>query len=89
MLLNHARDSGAEVVGEGYVPLGSQNVGPVVQEIVRSGRLAEMRGLMEWSRRVMLCARAHAQDQLNSLHVAAEYGVAPGPQAPRIIQARF
>jgi len=54
-----------------------------------SGRLAEMRELMEWSRRVMLCARAHAQDQLNSLHVAAEYGVAPAPQAPRIIQARF
>jgi hypothetical protein len=36
--------------------------------------LAEAATLVEWSRRVMLCARAHAIDRLHNLHVAAVYG---------------
>jgi len=53
------------------------------------GRLAQAWELVEWSRRVVLCARSHAQRQLKSLHVAAEYGEPSPPQASRLIQARF
>lgn len=52
-------------------------------------RLAEAGELMEWSRRVVICARAHAQDRLNGLHVAGQYGDPPRPQVPQLIQTRF
>src|SRR5712691_10625150 len=65
-----------------------------LQEELRQGacsrtRLAEARELVEWSRRVVLCARTHAQDQLNSLYAAAEYDFPVPSQASRIIQASF
>jgi hypothetical protein len=52
-------------------------------------KLAEVHNLLEWSRRVVLCARSHAQDSLNSLHVAGQYGHALPPQLPQLIQTRF
>ncbi|MBZ5727988.1 MAG: hypothetical protein LAP87_23720 [Acidobacteriia bacterium] len=56
---------------------------------IGEARLAEMRELVEWSRTVVLCARAHLGDQLDSAHVAEEYGMPRVPAGPRIVQARF
>ena len=54
-----------------------------------AARLSEVRELVEWSRIVVLCARAHLLDQLNSLHVAGEYEL-PVPQPPHcIVEASF
>jgi hypothetical protein len=52
-------------------------------------RLAEVRGLVEWSRRVVLCARAHARDRLRRLQVAVEYEAPSSPRAPGIRQRSF
>ncbi len=45
---------------------------------VTEARLAEVRDLVEWSRRVVVCARAHAQSRLDSMRdsvcVAQAYG---------------
>ena len=49
--------------------------------------LAEVRELMEWSRLVVLCARAHLQDRLNSLHVARKYEPPVPGHAHRIVAA--
>jgi len=61
-------------------------------------QLAQVRDLVEWSRGVALCARQHAQDRLNSLLIAAEYGNPPSSTisgadsqsaAPRLVSALF
>jgi hypothetical protein len=52
-------------------------------------RLAAAAELVEWSRRVVICARAHAQDRLNNLHVAEQYGDSLPPEVPQLIQTRF
>ena len=58
-----------------------------------AGRLAEVRELVEWSRTVVMCERAHLQNQLNrmrsELHVAGEYGLPATPHTPRIVAASF
>jgi hypothetical protein len=51
--------------------------------------LAEVRELMEWSRMVVLCARAHLQDRVNSLHVAREYEISVPPCTHRLVSASF
>ena len=51
--------------------------------------LAEVRGLMEWSAMVVLCARAHLQDRLNGLHVAREYEIPVPVPTRRIVEASF
>jgi len=51
-----------------------------------SRQLEEVRRLMDWCRGVALCTRLHAQDRLNSLLVAAEYGNPPSSPARRIVQ---
>ena len=51
--------------------------------------LAEVRELMEWSRMVVLCARAHLQDRVNSLHVAREYEIPVPPRTHRLVSASF
>jgi hypothetical protein len=63
-------------------------------EDLRSGslsetRLREVRELVEWSRVVILCARAHLLDQINSLHVAGEYELPVPEPAPRLVEATF
>jgi hypothetical protein len=58
-----------------------------------AARLAEVRELVEWSRVVVLCDRAHIQNQLNNLqgglHVAEEYELSAAASAPRIVAASF
>lgn len=51
--------------------------------------LAEVRELTEWSRMVVLCARAHLQDQLNGMHVAREYEIPIPPRMHRLVSASF
>ena len=51
--------------------------------------LVEVRELMEWSRVVVLCARAHLQDRLNSLHVAREYEIPVPVRTHRLVSASF
>jgi hypothetical protein len=55
--------------------------------------LAEVREFVEWSRTVVLCERAHLQDQLNrlqrELYRAGEYGMPAPPDGPCIVAARF
>jgi len=52
-------------------------------------RLKEVRELVEWSRMVVVCARAHLQDRLNSLHVAREYEVLVQSREHRLVSASF
>ncbi len=56
-------------------------------------RLEELRELVEWSRTVVMCERAHLQNKLNrmqsELRVAGEYGQPASPQAHRIVTASF
>jgi hypothetical protein len=52
-------------------------------------RLSEVRELVEWSRTVVLCARAHLLDRLNSLHIAGEYEAGVPPPTRRLVEARF
>ena len=58
-----------------------------------AARLAEVRELVEWSRTVVLCERAHLRNRLNrmqsELHVAGEYGMPASPRTPRIVAASF
>jgi hypothetical protein len=44
-----------------------------------AARMAEARDFLDWARRVVLCARAQAQNQLNAIHVAKQYGPDPSP----------
>jgi hypothetical protein len=37
-------------------------------------RMAEARKFLDWARRVALCARAQAQNRLNTIHAARQYG---------------
>jgi hypothetical protein len=52
-------------------------------------RLKEVREMVEWSRTVVLCARAHLQKRLNSLHVAREYEIPVPRRAHRLVSASF
>ena len=54
-----------------------------------AARLFEVRELVEWSRIVVLCERAHLRDQLNSLHVAGEYEHPVPPPTHCIVEASF
>jgi hypothetical protein len=51
--------------------------------------LFEVRELTEWSRMVVLCARARLQNHLNSLHVAREYEIELPARSQRIVSASF
>ncbi len=73
--------------------LWSQCVAGLAEDL-RSGslnetRLKEVRELVEWSRVVILCARAHLLDQINSLHVAGEYELPVAQPAHRLVEASF
>jgi hypothetical protein len=58
-----------------------------------AARLAEVHELVEWSRTVVLCERAHLQSKLNrmqsELRVTSEYGIPASPRTPRIVAASF
>lgn len=42
-------------------------------------RMAEAGELLAWARRVAWCARAHAQNRLDTIHAAKQYGLEPSP----------
>jgi hypothetical protein len=56
-------------------------------------RLAEVHELVEWSRTVVLCERAHLRSKLNrtqsELRVTGEYGIPASPRTPRLVTASF
>jgi hypothetical protein len=58
-------------------------------QTLSAARLKEVGELVEWSRTVALCSRAHLQDQLNGLHVAREYAFAVPSPDRRIVVASF
>ena len=57
--------------------LWHEYVAGILEELHRGtctqARMAEAGELVEWSRGVVLCERAHAQSQLNTVWVAAQY----------------
>ena len=65
----------AQLLWDGYAALLRQEM---PKGSITEARLAEVRELVEWSRRVVLCARAHAQSRLDSMRdsmrVAQTYG---------------
>ena len=50
--------------------------------------LAEAANLVEWSRPILMSARAHAAERLRALHVAGAYG-ARGVSGHALVRARF
>jgi hypothetical protein len=91
---NHSESRIREAVASGEFQRAQQLWNAYVfqlQEQLRCGsfsalQLGQVRDLVEWSRSVALCARQHAQDRINSLLVAAEYGNPPASPARRIVQ---
>ncbi len=77
----------AQLLWNGYAALLREEM---PKGSVTAARLAEMRDLVEWSRRSVLCFRAHTQSRLDSMrdsvHVAQTYG-SPGSRQAAIIQA--
>jgi hypothetical protein len=41
--------------------------------------MAEAGELLDWAKRFALCAQAHAQKRLNTIHAARQYGPEPIP----------
>ena len=65
-----------------------------LEQEMHGGRLSktdmqEAGKLVAWSRDVVLCADAHAQEYLNRLNVAGEYTNPPAPQTPRFVQVSW
>jgi hypothetical protein len=54
-----------------------------------AARLAEVRGLVEWTRSVVLCAHSHSRARLNQLQAAAKYDQPAPSQASRLLQRTF
>jgi hypothetical protein len=52
-------------------------------------KLTEVRELMEWSRTAALCARAHLQLRLNSLHITRKYELPFSRRAHGIVEVSF
>jgi hypothetical protein len=76
----------AQLLWDGYAALLRQEL---PKGSVTAARMAEMRELVEWSRRAVLCFRSHAQKRLdamrNSMRVAQAYG---GPRSQRTARVR-
>jgi RNase P/RNase MRP subunit p30 len=79
----------AQLLWNGYAALLRQEL---PNGSVTEARLAEVRELVEWSRRVVLCARAHTQSRLDSMRdsmrVAQTYG-RPRSQPAATIQTNL
>jgi hypothetical protein len=76
----------AQLLWNGYAALLRQELS---KGCVTAARLAEVRELVEWSRRMVLCAHAHAQGRLDSMRdsmcVARTYG-RPGSQPAALVE---
>jgi len=81
---NHIRRAVASGEYQNALRLWDDYAAGIRQEICHgtctAARMAEAREFLEWARRVVLCARAQAQNQLNAIHVAKQYG--PPPSRP-------
>ena len=75
----------AQLLWDGYAALLCEELR---HGSVPEARLAEARELVEWTRRVVMCARAHAQSRLDSMLVAQTY-VHPGSRQAGIIQTNL
>ncbi len=55
----------------------------ILEEIDRGtctpARMSEAREFLDWTKRVALCARAQAQQRLDAIHAAKQYGPQPSP----------
>jgi hypothetical protein len=75
----------AQLLWDGYAAVLRQEM---PKGSVTAARLAEMRELVEWSRRVVLCFRSHTQSRLDSMRggmrAAQAYGGLPSQRAVRI-----
>jgi predicted protein tyrosine phosphatase len=77
--------------------LWNECVGGLAEDVINrrltEARLSDVRELVEWSRIVVLCERAHLQDQLNrlqtELHVAEGYELGVPQPACRLVEASF
>jgi hypothetical protein len=62
--------------------------GGILDEIRRGNctraRMAEAGELLAWAKRVAWCARAHAQNRLDIIHAARQYGPEPIPSQPSL-----
>ena len=81
---NHLRRAMASGDYQCVLRLWDEYAAGIRQEISRgtctAARMAEAREFLDWARRVVLCVRAQAQNRLNAIHVAKQYGTAPsGP----------
>jgi hypothetical protein len=60
----------------------------ILDEIARgtctTARMAEAREFLEWARRVVVCARARSQKQLDAIHAARQYDREPSARASGI-----
>jgi hypothetical protein len=76
----------AQLLWDGYAALLRQEM---PKGSVTAARMAEMRELVEWSRRAVLCFRAHTQSRLDSMRdsmcVARAYG-GPRSRRPAIVR---
>jgi hypothetical protein len=58
----------------------------ILDEISRGActraRMAEAGEFLDWAKRVALCSRAQAQNRLNAIHAARQYGPEPIPLRP-------
>jgi hypothetical protein len=75
----------AQLLWDGYAALLREEL---AKGSVTAARMAEMRELVEWSRRVVLCFRAHTQRRLDSMRgsmrVAQAYGHPRSQPASRL-----
>ena len=76
----------AQLLWDGYAALLREEM---PKGSVTAARMAEMRELVEWSRRAVLCFRAHTQSRIDSmrgsLRVAQAY---VGPRSQRTARVR-
>jgi hypothetical protein len=56
--------------------------------VCTQARMAEAGEFLDWARRVVLCNRAQAQNQLDTIHAARQYGSSPTP-LPSLLRASF
>jgi hypothetical protein len=91
LLTDRIRQAVASGEFHGALLLWNEYVARLQQKLGRLSKtdIHEAAELVAWSREVLLCAGAHAQDYLNRLNVAGEYTNPPAPQKPRIVQVSW
>ena len=60
----------------------------IARGICTQARMAEAGEFLDWARRAVLCNRAQAQNQLNTIHAARQYGSSP-TRSPSLVRANL